>query len=416
MTTFMLLLILLLIAGCIVSSRLPSWVKLLVVMGLALRIVGAFARYEIMMDFYNGFGDSLKYYETGLALAEMIRNFDFSLIVNHFTTYESWWGTAFVEFVSGLVLGVIGSSLMGEYIVFSMFTFVGLMYFSVAFKHAYPHFSVAPYLAWICLFPSLWYWPSSIGKEALILMGLGLAVAGFVGRGDRIRWALFGTGLFLVAAVRPQVAAIVLFSVILAQWLSFGGGWNLQRAVQGILILGIGLAGIWYLSQSLGIEEFDIEGIESYVASNPARSATGSTNVETVSLGWKGIPLAMVNVLFRPFPWEVTNMMVLLSSLEVVGLWAIVFWRRRNLLHALRHWKSDRLVRFSLIFVLVYAIAFGMLVINLGVIARQRVLLFPLLFILVEAVPYAARARIRRRSRVPRSPHFRERYALDSSK
>jgi hypothetical protein len=114
--------------------------------------------------------------------------------------------------------------------------------------------------------------------------------------------------------------------------------------------------------------------------------------VGAVEIGIAGVPLAAINVLFRPFPWEADNIMVLVSSLEILGFWCIAWLRRKRLLASLRHWRTDPLLRLSLPFILVYSIALGMMMSNMGIIARQRVFLFPFLFLLLEAAPRKKKA------------------------
>ncbi len=379
-------------------SRIRKELKLLIYAAVALRILGAGLRYYVLTGFYGGFGDQMRYYEIGLGYAEQFQHLDFSVFTDRSQRFGgSWWGTQFVFFVSGGVLWAIGPSLIGEFIVFSLFGFGGLVGFALAFRRSYPQVSLWRYLRWLWLFPSLWFWPSSVGKEAIVLLGIGVAVAGFVGIKGRIHWGQLAVGLMLVFAIRPQVAAVVILAFILGQWLAQARQWTAARVVQGLFILGIGLAGISVSLQYAGVGSFDVEGLQSYIETDPARRVGGGSEIEAVQVGWRGVPLALVNILFRPFPWAADNIMVLFSSLEVVLFWAIVWYRRRNLWNSLRHWRSDRLLRVAIPFILVYAITLGLLVTNLGVIARQRVFLFPFLFILIEAVPAGTAEVLRRR-------------------
>ena len=93
----------------------------------------------------------------------------------------------------------------------------------------------------------------------------------------------------------------------------------------------------------------------------------------------------MVNVLFRPFIWEAHNVTALVSALEVMLIWGLVWRRRSRLRGALSMWRRHRMLRFAIPFVLLYVVALGMNLSNLGLVARQRVLVFPLLFLVVEA-------------------------------
>lgn len=378
----MVLALVFLVGGLVAASRLPKTVKLLVWLALGLRVAGAIARFQVLQLFY-GSGDATGYFGTGWRFAESFRRLDFAPL----TQGRDWYGTEFVRSVSGAILVFLGPSMFAEFVVFSLLAFVGLVGFAVAFRRSYPTAQMSRYLLWIWVFPSLWFWPSSIGKEALILMGLGIAVMGFVGRGMRINWPLFIMGLVLMFAVRPQVMAVFLVAVIVSQWLSFEGRWTGTKLIQGAFLLVVGLIGVSYAMRSVGIEDFDVEGVQGYVEGDKSREITRGTSVDAVSPGLKGVPMAVVNVLFRPVPWEATNPLVLLSSLEVLSLWAIVYLRRKNLANSLRNWRSDRMLRLAIVFVLVYSAGLGMMMVNIGIIARQRIFLFPFLFLLLEAKP-----------------------------
>ena len=64
---------------------------------------------------------------------------------------------------------------------------------------------------------------------------------------------------------------------------------------------------------------------------------------------------------------------MLVTSVEIMGFWAIAWYRRANLLSSLRHWRHDRLLRVAIPFILAYSISLGMVLANMGVIARQRI-------------------------------------------
>lgn len=389
--------------GCIVAhSRIPRALKLLIHAALALRVAGACVRYAVIFGFYGGESDSRVYYWRGLEYADLFWQLDFSPLYNPALWHSGqFFETQFVRFASGIVLSVIGPSLLGEFLVFSLLAFLGLVGFAIAFRRAYPGIPLSRYARWIWLFPSLWFWPSSVGKEAILLMGLGLAVAGFVGRNQRANWLLMVLGTFFVFAIRPQVAAVLILSFILAQWLSLPRRWTVASAVQGLMILGAGLVGIWFAMQSIGVSGFDVEGVKDYMVSESARAAGGGSSVGNVGVSLSGVPFALVNILFRPFPWEARNIMALISALEIGALWVIAWFQRGNLVNALRRWRSDRFLRVAVPFILVYAITLGMLVANLGIIARQRIFLFPFVFLLLEAMPTA------RKPMRSRAPHIR---------
>jgi hypothetical protein len=394
------------VAFAVASSRLPRGLKNLIYAALALRVVGSWLRYEVLFGFYRGSGDARGYYRRGLEYAERFWQFDFSPFYDPQLWFRgTWTGTSFMSFPSGIILTLTGPSMQGAFVAFSLLAFLGLVGFAVAFHRTTPGVPLTRYARWIWLFPSMWYWPSSLGKEVIILMGLGVAVAGFVGQRGRIHWPLLGLGTFFVFAIRAQVAAVVILSFILAYWLSLGSRWTMQKALQGILIVGIGLGGIYLSMDHIGVDGFDVEGVQSYMEEMSEGAAGGGSQVENVPVGVQGVPMALVNILARPFVWEAHNLMALLSAVEILGFWGIVWYRRRNFMNALRNWRSHPLLRVAVPFILVYSITLGMLVSNLGIIARQRIFLFPFLFLLLEAMPA-----VERRRRAPRpAPAWQER-------
>lgn len=374
-------------AALVVRSNLSRQVKVLVLAGLALRVVGSFAYYWVFQSFYGG-GDYVLYYERGLEYAARMNDFDFSMFVNADEWWGGrWWFTQFIFFPAGMIIAVLGPHILSGFIIFSMLAFLGLIGFGIAFHRSFPEVPIQRYLFWIVLFPSLWFWSAALGKDALLLCGLGLAAWGFVGRAGRINWLLLCLSMFLIFGVRPQVAALVAFAMVLAQWASTAQRWTVNNTLQSIALLVGGLVAIHFGMSAIGVGGIDAQGVSEYMAARSESAAHGQTNLDATGTGWASVPMAIVNILFRPAPFESASPTILLASAELWGLWVLAFLRRRNIMSALRQWRSHRLLTFALVFIIVYSAALGMLIVNLGIIARQRIFLFPFIFLLFEARP-----------------------------
>jgi hypothetical protein len=367
-----------LVAALISRTRLDPKIKLLVYLALALRAIGAVGREATSRD-------ANVYLRWGRDYAEYFSRFDFSPLYDE-TLWRgsSWLGTNFVGYPVGFVISLLGPGRMSTFFVFALLGFLGVVAFAVAYRRAFPHASYAGYWAWVFLFPSLWFWPSSVGKEALVLLGIGVATLGFAGRGGRPSWPLTIVGLSLVFVIRPQVAAVFIFAVTLAYWLDFER-WTHLKALRGVAILLVGTVGIWYTMDAALDGEVGFDSVEAYIDGNAARNQGGGSSFEGVGARPSGVPVAMFNVLFRPFPWEAHNMAAAFSALEIMLMWTVILFRRRQISVMLRNWRTDRMIRFALPFVLLYVITLGMNLSNLGLMARQRTLVLPLLFLLVEA-------------------------------
>ena len=398
LVAFLLLALVVLAAGVMLTGRRPDLapvVRNLLLAGLALRVVGSTLRYEVFFRFYDGGGDAGVYYYLGLFYAEHLRALDFGILLDRsLWAVGQWWGTQFVRFISGFVLSLIGPSLRAEFLVFSLFAFGGLLFYGRAFQRAYPWVRPERYLVFVLLWPSLWFWPSSVGKEAVILLALGLTAAGHVGDGRRPNWWLLAAGIGLAFAVRPHVAAVLTVSAALSSWfLAQRKGGSLPRTILVALLALVVTVGAL---QRLGVDA-DVDSVQDFMQQRAQMTSTGRSEIEVSSGGWSSVPLAFVNILMRPFPWEAHHALAMVSSLEMVALWFLVWRRRKNLWQALRQWNRNRFLSFALIFTFFYVLMIGLVFFNLGIIARQRVLVFPSLFLLLEAraIPAAYVARLK---------------------
>jgi hypothetical protein len=404
------------LAAALLVQRHPEWgrwTRRLILIAVVLRVIGAAARYEVFFRFYDAGGDAVGYYVVGLTYAKSFWNLDFAIVLDRSLWWVGqWWGSQFLRFVSGAVLTLIGPSMRGEFLVFSLFSLAGLLLFGRAYRRSFPWAPLERYLAWILLLPSLWFWPSSVGKEAFVLLCMGMVAAGHAGDGKKPNWLLMATGLGLAFCVRPHVAAVLIGAVGASQWLAKrqirGPGDVARTVLVGVLVVVVGVAAL----ERLGVDQVDLEGVQEFMEHRADMTAIGGSAIGSRGGGMSDVPMAFVNILFRPFPWEAHHAFAMLSSLEMVLLWALAFRRRRTLKEALRGWRQNRLLTFALVFSLVYVLMIGLVFHNLGIISRQRVLVFPFLFLILEAQPVPVRRRapqvapapVRRRPQPGRRP------------
>jgi hypothetical protein len=364
----------------------------LIALGLLFRVIGSLARYQVIFDFYHGLGDAAGYYHEGLELARRIWSFDFSFVGEMAGLRGSLWGTPFLRVFSGFVLSLIGPTVRGEFLMFSLFAYVGLLLTGIAFSRSRPEVPVGPYVVWLCFWPSLWFWPSSVGKEALIVLATGLVVYGYVGRDQRPKPLPLILGLAVATSVRPHFGAVLAVSLAAAYWLTRGRKWTLGTLVQAVLSAGLAVMLMGQALTQLGVGDADLEGVREFVEFRSRLTEVGGSSIEAAGgHGLLSIPLALVNILLRPFPWEAHNVFALVSALEISFFWFVAWRRRQELKLCLRYWRSDRLLRFAVPFTLLYVVMIGLTFGNLGIISRQRVVVFPFLFLLLESAPLERR-------------------------
>ncbi len=389
------------------SSRGNPFPKNLVLAAVVAHILGSVARIEMMRIFYGGVADANRYYHVGLEFARRAWSLDLSVFgpIHWLGGYDRFWGTPFMEKLSGLVLTFIGPTRRGEFVVFSMLAFLGLYWIALAVYRQHPGSASVRFATWIWFWPSLLFWPSSIGKEAVTLFAIGLVTISYIGRRGRVRWLPYLAGMGLAFALRPHVAAVLAIATAAAYWLQSWKKPSPRRVVEGLVAAVLSLVVLSSMSTQLGFEA-DLEGVQEYIDHRSDFTARGGSQLTGTPSGPTAIPMAFVNIWMRPFLWEAHNVMALISALELTLLWGLAWYYRRGLRETLAGWWHDRILSFSIPLLFGYTVMIGLTFANLGIIARQRAPIFPLLMLLMlgGGKALSARAARQRRHGIPVHP------------
>lgn len=365
----------------------------LMVASLALHFTAAYFRMV-------GASDGAVYARVGAELAESFRNFDFTPDVG-----RQFIGTGFLRYASGLVQVVTFSDRFSTFLVFAAIGFLGIVLLYRAFVAGVPDGDRYRYAVLVFLWPSLIFWPSSLGKEAWMLLALGLAAGGAarVLRGQRGGFPLAALGLGAAALVRPHVALLVLAAMLAAYVVrreTHGDSLRTAGKIVGVavLLVGAGLLSV-QTTEFFEVEDLDADAIEQVGAATVEQTSQGGSEFSPVRVRTPlHYPLAAVSVLLRPFPFEVSSSEGLLTAAEsgvlVLGF-AFSIPRLRQVPRLLRRVPY---LTFALAFVGGFVFAFSAIA-NFGILARQRtqVLPFVLVFLALPAVTERAR-RDRRRA------------------
>lgn len=389
--TFFVIAVVALVVGSVISAKITDAdLRRLVMFGIGARVVGAFARYEVIELAYSGVGDAKMYFEYGKLIAGSITSLDFSFLVDGPDGTGRLYGTAFIEMVTSLAALFVGDSLPAAFLVFSLISFCGLVLCVLAFREAFGR-SPAKYASWVWFLPSLWFWPSSVGKEALMIPALGLVLWGYVGRHGTPRWIGVILGVALAGAIRPHVGAVFGLAVAVGELLRRGGKRGARRwlniAVSAVLVI----TTIRFGFSEMGLGDADLEGLEEQFQFRAGQTEQGGSRIERAS-GLAAIPFAFINVLLRPFPWEARGISAL-SAVELWVFWAVVLRRRKDIRAALGNWRRNRFLVVAAPLAVAMTLLYGIAFANLGIIARQRVVLLPLLTALL-ALPSGERQRV----------------------
>jgi hypothetical protein len=387
------------------------WIGQFLILALVFKLVAALPRYYMVASVYER-GDALRYSRVAVDLRPYFLNLDFS--VAQLSGRGTGSGTRFVEVVTGLVYTIIGPSVLGGFIFFSWLGFWGLYFFYRAFRVCIPDGDSKRYALLLFLLPSMLFWASSIGKEAWMTWVLGITSYGCALMLARRRGATvyLTIGLAGVLAVRPHMALLVIAGLTLGYVLRRSTSQRVVAHGKARTLLGFALIGIATLlvirqvSAFFGIDEFNLDTATDTLEQSGEQTAGGGSKFEGGGASLRNLPMNVVTILFRPFAFEVNNIQSLLAALEgtlLLVLFVVSLPRLRTIPRRLR---KQPYVTYCVTYAVLFSYLFSSFQ-NFGILARQRVLVFPVVLALL-ALPLATA----RRQRSPNRPNERHRESI----
>jgi hypothetical protein len=400
------------------------WRMSLLALALGSRIPLAFAHLTIFSMAFGGAGDFHGYVSRALTRSLNFLEGDITGLL----WLETGRGAELsMEAVGRLLVPVyfmVGANVAGMFFVSGLVGFGGSYLFLRAFEIAYPAAREARFmLLMLFYFPSLVFWTSILGKDSWIYFFLGSTTYALVHvvRAITVRhFVLLAVSVTFVTLIRPAIGVVVVFGAAAALVLSLQGKLvlvghvNVLRPViyigfAGVIVLGtmaltrvmpLHVYGNAYKHNPSVVEGILRIGVQKHVGLATDPTAGGSsTNIaiidtSTGSLG-RFLPLAILGFLFRPLMWEAHNLVAKVAAIDSMLLMAIVVWRWRYLVAAIRQLRRDPFVTFCWISfgVATAGLSFES---NFGAIVRHRTMVIPFLFLLVaipRTRPPAAEAR-----------------------
>ena len=373
----------------------PRLAQLLLAAFAAKVLVGSVLRYLMVYELYDGGGDAARYDAAGRVLAPLIRH-------GTYPDLGQISGSRFTEVLTGHVYAVIGPTRLGGFLVFSWLAFVGLWLLVRAFEIAVPDGDHRRYRYLVLFFPTLLFWPSSIGKDAWMLLCIGAAAYGLARMLDGQLRGLVpaALGAWGAAVVRPHIAVLLAFgagaavlvrSVAPAPPSARSVAARLRSIVLAAFVLVGVVAAVARTEQFFNLDTLDPESAETFLTDVRNRTGQGESEFDAPDADNPiGFVLATATVLFRPLPVEADSSQTIVASLEGLVLAAVVVLSLGRLARLPALALRRPYVLFALVFSLGFIYIFSAID-NFGIIARQRTQLLPFVFVLL-ALPTGGRA------------------------
>ena len=355
------------------------------IVGYMLKLASSAIFLYLVLNVYEGAADMVGYFRQGAQLAS---GYEATGDLPYMTPF---WSSNFVKITSGYLILLFGFSVSTLMVVFATIGFWGQYFFYRAFCIGFPEGDRFRAAVLIFLLPSIFYWTSFIGKDALMMLGLGLVSFGFalLTRRSALRAIpplLVGLGITL--AVRPHISALVCLAMA-STYLLGKNRRGIVGAIAKIIGIPILVAGSFYLIEQAKafVDLQDVSQTAKVLKETAHSTRLGGSQFGSNSVGVR-IAYAPF-LLFRPFPWEIHNLPSLVASLEGLFLMILAWLQRRRILAVAMHFRSKPFTFFILLCIAELSAVLAGGITNFGLLARERVMMMPMAVMLL-CVPIAS--------------------------
>jgi hypothetical protein len=368
----------------------PSMVNL-VTAAFIVKMIGVVGRYIVTFGYY-GYGDSEEYHLAGSRLAKAFWDGTFSDQLQK--DVPQLVGTHFINLTTGILYTITGPTLLGGFVVYGVLSFWGLFFFYRALRTAFPDADYRRYAKLLFFLPSLLYWPSSIGKDAWMLATIGLTTYGvaLILSHNPLGYVYAGFGIAGTAMVRPHITALLVFSLFVG-YLLRRKSWRDARTgpfgkwIGVIILLFVGGLMLGRVASFFDVDKVNANSVDSVLTTTNKNTSQGGSQFESVTPSSPAdFPMAVVTVLFRPFPWEAGNSQAASTAAEGFVLLVVcaVSWRR--LARVPGFIFRVPFLAFCLAYSAMFIFAFSSIN-NFGLLSRQRTQVFPIVLVLLAVPP-----------------------------
>jgi hypothetical protein len=303
-------------------------------------------------------------------------------------------GIAFPSFLAQCIFVVTGISLPVAMVIFASMSFWGAYFAYRAFCLGFPDATRFDLMATlIFLLPSAVFWTASISKDAVVMLGSGIAAYGFAWLHHRAGlpgYAMLAAGLGVIMTVRPHMAGIMAVAFIFPYL--FGAN---RTGLRGLALKAVGIPALVALTWVFVSRAATYVDMQDF---SQGQSAVIKIAKENSSMGGSSFGNSLSSrmamapfLLIRPFPFEVHNSQAALASAEGLFLLFLFVRRRKVLYQTLRHIRSNPFAMFLALYAVEFTIIYAAATTNFGLLNRQRVMLLPFAIMLFLGDSRAAR-------------------------
>ena len=228
---------------------------------------------------------------------------------------------------------------------------------------------------YLLLLPQLHYWTCALGKDSLIFWGICMVVYAWYFHKSLIYYCL-------PCIVIGYIRSPVLMLLIVAFAVSFLIKSRVSVFIKVIFCAGMLVGGIAFMpmvEERLGGTDISsINSLQTYIESQEAYNQIGGGAVD---MQGANIFVKIFSYLFRPLFFDARNVLQLEASFENIA-WLFMF------VFIIKHFRLKYLFWFPTLAFLLMWVAQGSVLNNLGIAMRQKIMFFPMFYLLFIKIFY----------------------------
>lgn len=377
---------------------------------VAVKLFGAFI-FVIIYWYHYGYGDSISYYATARYLSNKLFEYPSDIIdilispVSNFTVFQEYLISGSPSFAGyrnesnfmvvrvAVFLNLLSSnSYLITNFLFALLSFTGIWKTYITCYKLFPK-NAKWYAIAIFFMPSVFFWGSPLLKDSLTISALGwlfyASTELMVFRNFRIIYVVEVLVAVLIISI-IKIYVIAAFIPAFIFWLTVYKIAEIKNpflrifSVPSLLTIMI-LLSVLFINQVGEINaKYSIDNIGNAVRVTQEDIARNSSSEASYDLGvtdysftglLKVFPSAVSTSLFRPYIWEVGNVVMLFSGIEntILLLLTIYTLFKVGLMRSLKTIMKNPFLQFCFVFSLIFAFAVGISTYNFGTLVRYKI-------------------------------------------
>lgn len=257
-----------------------------------------------------------------------------------------------------------------------VYSFVGLLGWYFLFKVVYAATkNVWHQWYYILLLPQFHYWTCALGKDSLVFWGICMVVYSWYFHKSFWYYCL---PFIVIGYIRSPILMLLVISYSISFFLKS----KTSVFVKGLVVSGLFVGAIALLpavEKRLGVSDIgSMDSLQKYIKVQEGYNQEGGG---AVNLQGANTVVKIFSYIFRPLFFDVRNVLQLEASFENL-VWVCMF------IFILKHFKKKYLLWCPTLAFLLMWVAQGSILNNLGIAMRQKMMFFPMFYLLFVQILY----------------------------